>query len=55
MAGNCPDATSTARHLYALMYGLEHQWLRADKGFDILAEWDRVVALVLPDPDPTVS
>lgn len=55
VAGNCPDATSTARHLYALMYGLEHQWLRADKGFDILAEWDRVVALVLPDPDPTVS
>lgn len=49
VAGNCPNPMSTARHLYALMYGLEHQWLRADKRFDILAEWDRVLALILPD------
>ena len=52
VAGNCPDPTSTARHLYALMYGLEHQWLRSDKAFDIIAEWDRAVALILPDPAP---
>lgn len=49
IAGNCPDPISTARHIYALMYGLEHQWLRADKQFDILAEFDRALALVLPD------
>lgn len=52
IAGNCPDAISTARHLYALMYGLEHQWLRSDKAFDIITEWDRAVALILPDPVP---
>lgn len=50
VAGNCPHPTSTARHLYALMYGLEHQWLRANKRFDILEEWDRALALILPDP-----
>ncbi|GGC16686.1 hypothetical protein GCM10011494_39480 [Novosphingobium endophyticum] len=42
-----PDAT--AREIYAMMMGLEYQWLRTDGGFDYLAEWDRVVVKLLPD------
>jgi AcrR family transcriptional regulator len=41
---------STARQLKALMNGLEDQWLRADGGFNLVAEWDRGVALLLPRP-----
>jgi AcrR family transcriptional regulator len=39
---------ATARQLLALMSGLEEQWLRADHGFDLVAEWDRGVAQLLP-------
>jgi AcrR family transcriptional regulator len=38
---------STARHLLALLCGLEEQWLRSDHGFDLLAEWERGVTLLL--------
>jgi len=39
---------STARQLLALISGLEEQWLRTDLGFDLVSEWDRGVALLLP-------
>jgi AcrR family transcriptional regulator len=39
---------ATARQLLAFMSGLEEQWLRADHGFDLIAEWDRGVAQLLP-------
>ena len=39
---------ATARQLLAFMSGLEEQWLRADHGFDLVAEWDRGVAQLLP-------
>ena len=38
---------ATARQLLAVMSGLEDQWLRADHGFDLIAEWDRGVARLL--------
>jgi AcrR family transcriptional regulator len=41
---------STARQLLALMSGLEEQWLRNDLGFDLVSEWDRGVAQLLPRP-----
>jgi AcrR family transcriptional regulator len=40
---------STARQLLAFMNGLEEDWLRTDQGFDLLTEWDRGVALLLPN------
>jgi AcrR family transcriptional regulator len=43
---------STARQLTALISGLEEQWLRSGHGFDLLAEWDRGVALLLPVSRP---
>lgn len=39
---------STARQLVALMGGLQMQWLRTNGGFDLVAEWDRAAATVLP-------
>ena len=42
-----PDAA--AREIYAMMMGLEYQWLRTGGGFDYLAEWDRAIMKLLPD------
>jgi AcrR family transcriptional regulator len=42
---------STALQLTSMMKGLEQEWLRFDQGFDIVAEWDRAVAHLLPAPD----
>lgn len=44
------EPRSTARQMIALIQGLGQQWLRADQTFDILAEWDRAVGTLLPDP-----
>lgn len=43
---------STARQLITLMRGLEMQWLRSHQEFDLVAEWDRAAALVLPSAAP---
>jgi AcrR family transcriptional regulator len=43
-----PEPRATARQLLALMEGLAAQWLRADQAFDLLAEWDRAIAVLLP-------
>jgi AcrR family transcriptional regulator len=40
---------STARQLLVFMNGLEEEWLRTDQDFDLLTEWDRGVALLLPN------
>jgi AcrR family transcriptional regulator len=40
---------STGRQLLVFMNGLEEEWLRTDQDFDLVAEWDRAVALLLPD------
>lgn len=38
---------STARQVMALMAGFEQQWLRENRGFDLLAEIDRALELLL--------
>ena len=40
----CPE--STARQLLALMDGFAQQWVRSNRSFDLVAEWDRAVATV---------
>lgn len=42
-----PHAESTARQLLSLMNGLQEQWLREDESFDLLAEWDRALEMLL--------
>jgi AcrR family transcriptional regulator len=42
------SAESLARVVYASMAGLEEQWLRENRGFDLLAEWDRALEVLLP-------
>lgn len=48
VAPHAQDPGSKARQLLALMAGLRLQWLRGDQSFDLLAEWDSAVALLLP-------
>lgn len=38
---------SCARQMLAMMAGLQEQWLREGDSFDLLAEWDRALALLL--------
>jgi AcrR family transcriptional regulator len=44
------DPQRTARQIYALMDGLEQLWLRSRQAFDLVAEWDRAVAMLLSKP-----
>lgn len=46
------DPPATARQLLALMGGLQLQWLRGDQAFDLVVEWDRVVAALLRRRQP---
>lgn len=45
-----PEPRSTALQLHAMMAGLEQEWLRRDPALDLVAEWDRAVARLLPSP-----
>ena len=47
-AGHVAHPASTARQLLAVMGGLEEQWLRDPAAVDLVQEWDRAVALLLP-------
>jgi AcrR family transcriptional regulator len=51
VAPHVADPRSTALHLLSMMRGLEQEWLRTDLGFDLVVEWDRAAARLLPDPD----
>jgi AcrR family transcriptional regulator len=48
LVGHVDDPVATARCVYALISGLERQWLWADHGFDLLAAWDQAASLLLP-------
>ena len=48
LAGNDPQPGFTARQLMAVMIGLEEQWLREEKRFDMLKHWDHAIARLLP-------
>jgi AcrR family transcriptional regulator len=51
IAAYVPHPRSTARRLVATMEGLAQQWLRSGQSFDIVAEWDRAMADLLPVPE----
>ncbi|MEW9550536.1 TetR/AcrR family transcriptional regulator [Nonomuraea sp. NPDC050783] len=42
------EAGPVARQLLALMGGLEEQWLRSGRSFDLVEQWDLAVARLLP-------
>lgn len=46
--GPAEQAHSTARQLLAAMCGLEQHWLRFPDEIDLVAEWDRMAAKLLP-------
>lgn len=50
VAPHVAEPRSTARQIHALMDGLSLQWLRENLAFDMVAEWDRAVAMLLPQP-----
>ena len=43
-----PDPPATARQLYAMMHGLLQQWLRSGRAFDLVGEWGKAVAMLVP-------
>jgi len=47
-SGHVKNPAGTARVSLALIEGLEHQWLRADMEFDLMAAFDEAIMLVLP-------
>jgi AcrR family transcriptional regulator len=48
LVGHVSNPNGAARQTLALIGGLEQQWLRADMEFDLAAEFDEAIALVLP-------
>jgi AcrR family transcriptional regulator len=48
IAPHVAHPNSTARQVSGMMSGLEQQWLRSGERFDLVAEWDRAVALLFP-------
>jgi AcrR family transcriptional regulator len=48
VAPHVAESRSMARQIHALMDGLSLQWLRERQGFDLVAEWDRAIARLLP-------
>jgi hypothetical protein len=52
VAPHVAEPRSTARQIHALMDGLSLQWLREKQAFDLVAEWDRAIAMLLPQPRP---
>lgn len=48
LTGKTGAPESTARQILALMGGLEEQWLREPDRVDLVAEWDRAAAKILP-------
>lgn len=47
LESHVPDPQATARQLIALHGGLEEQWLREERGFDLVAEWERGASILL--------
>jgi AcrR family transcriptional regulator len=50
LAPHVAEPLFIARQLIAQWLGLEQLWLRANQGFDLVAEWDRVAIKLLPNP-----
>lgn len=43
-----PSPQSTALLLQSMMRGLEMEWMRAGRSFDLISEWDRAFDLLIP-------
>lgn len=43
-----PAPEAKARQLIAAMHGLQLHWFRADCSFDLVAEWEAMIAALLP-------
>jgi AcrR family transcriptional regulator len=41
------DSAATGRQLLALMNGLEQDWIRTGRGFDLVGEWEKAIRIVL--------
>lgn len=48
LADHAASPQSTALLLQAMMRGLEMEWMRAGRSFDLIAEWDRAFDLLIP-------
>jgi AcrR family transcriptional regulator len=48
VAPHVSNPRATARQIHALADGLSLQWLREKQAFDMVAEWDRAIAMLLP-------
>ena len=48
LAPHVAQPVSVARQVKALMVGLELQWLREGQAFDLVREWGRGIAVLLP-------
>lgn len=48
VAAHVRQPRSAARQILGLMTGLEEQWLWAEQDFNLVAEWDRAIAMLLP-------
>lgn len=48
LAGHAENSRGAARKILALLEGLQEHWLRTNQGFDLAAECDEAVALILP-------
>jgi len=48
LAGHVETPGRAARQILALIRGIEQQWLLADMAFDLVAEFDAAIMLVLP-------
>jgi AcrR family transcriptional regulator len=50
VAPHAPNPRSTARQIVAVIGGLEQQWLGAGQAFNLVAECDRAIAMLLAQP-----
>jgi len=55
VSAHVPEPRSTALQLMALMGGLEQEWLRSDRDFDMVEEWDRAASRLLPCDAPLLD
>lgn len=48
LTGHVDNPERRALQIFALLEGIQHQWLRTDMAFDLLAEFGAAIELVLP-------
>lgn len=51
LVGHVPDPASTGLHISTLVQGFQTLWLQMGGSFDLLGEWDKATAKLLPDDE----